>query len=646
MSTRATLVLSSWRARGVTAAALAIVVAASGAFAQQRDVTKPPAAPRPEAAGVISGVVRTADESPQPLRRALVTITGGDLGSRPRSAMTGDDGRFSFAGLSAGRYTLSSRKAAWLQAEYGALRPRGAGTAVALAAGQTLDLTIPMYRGAAVSGTIRDGAGQPVSGITVRVMDVRTLTGPPDNSPAEIATSDDRGTYRIFNLPPGEYILVALPPPGASNAAAHTAQDVDAALGMLAARANASTAPTAPATPPPAPKTVGFGPVFYPGTPYPQQAARVRVGIGEERAGLDIELQMLPFASIEGRISGASAGFDSVRVTLIPMGPRVASSYSTEGMSGRAPDAEGLFGYGGIAPGPYRIVARAQRGGGAGSSSPGASSAAGRGGGGGGTPLPPGFGGAGGGESLYGVVDVDVRGEDLTGVTVPLMPGGTIHGRIVVRGSGSQPVPPDLSGIALRLNIEGGGWSMSSDGVTMGPGMLGQPVVAVQPDGRFTIESIAPGRFLLSGTVPGNLGKWQWRSAVVNDRDLLDGANQLGPGIDLRDVVVTLSDIPTELTGMLQSASGQPTAGYFIVALPADRSLLRPGSRRILWTRPDTSGRFTFAWPPAGEYVLTALTDLDPLDLQDPAFLDQVASGGIKVSVPEGQKVTQDLRIR
>ena len=624
------------------ACALAFVV--SGIMsAQQRDVVKPPVPPPAAAAAAITGIVRTADAASQPLRRAVVTITGGDLGTRPRSAITGDDGRFAFGGLTAGRYTLTARKAAYLQAEYGAIRPRGAGTPVALAAGQTLDLAIGMFRGASVSGTVRDRNGQPIAGIDVRVMDIRTLAAPPDGSPIEIATSDDRGVYRIFNLPPGEYLVVALPPPGSSNSGAPTVQEVDAALAMLSARASVAT-PAAPSTPPPPPRIVGFAPAFYPGTPYSTQATRVRVGPGEERAGLDIELQMLPFASVEGRVTGNLATFDSVQVTLIPGGPRVSSSYSTQGMSGRPPDAEGLFAYGGIAPGPYRLVARAQRGG---APSPGGAgtTVTGRGGGAGGGNAPfPGT--ASGGEALYGVADIDVRGEDLKGVTLALGPGGTIHGRIAIRGAGSQPVPTDLSGISLGLGIEGGGWTMSSDGITMGPGMLGRPVVRVQPNGDFTIESIAPGRFLLSGTVPGNQGKWQWRSAMAGGRDLLDGAVELGPGIDLRDVVVTLSDIPTELTGTLQSASGQPTAGYFIVALPANRELLTPRSRRILWTRPDTSGRFTFAWPPAGDYVIAALTDLDPIDLQDLAFLEQVASAGIKVTVPEGQKTTQDLRIR
>ena len=48
---------------------------------------------------------------------------------------------------------------------------------------------------------------------------------------------------------------------------------------------------------------------------------------------------------------------------------------------------------------------------------------------------------------------------------------------------------------------------------------------------------------------------------------------------------------------------------------------------------------------PAGEYFLAALTDVDPRDLQDPAFLEQIVGASVKVAVIDGQKVRQDLRI-
>jgi hypothetical protein len=74
--------------------------------------------------------------------------------------------------------------------------------------------------------------------------------------------------------------------------------------------------------------------------------------------------------------------------------------------------------------------------------------------------------------------------------------------------------------------------------------------------------------------------------------------------------------------------------------------LWQPRSRRILFARPATDGRFVFVDPPAGEYLIAALGDLDPLDLQDVAFLEQIAPSAVKIAVKEGERKVQDLRIR
>jgi hypothetical protein len=132
----------------------------------------------------------------------------------------------------------------------------------------------------------------------------------------------------------------------------------------------------------------------------------------------------------------------------------------------------------------------------------------------------------------------------------------------------------------------------------------------------------------------------------VAGRDLLDGAFEAGPGTDLRDVVVTFSDARTEISGTLQTDAGQLTTAYDIVALPVNRALWTPRSRRILSVRPGTDGRFVFVDPPAGEYLIAALTDLDPIDLLDASFLEQIAPAGVKVAIADGERKVQDLRIR
>jgi hypothetical protein len=170
----------------------------------------------------------------------------------------------------------------------------------------------------------------------------------------------------------------------------------------------------------------------------------------------------------------------------------------------------------------------------------------------------------------------------------------------------------------------------------------------VRPDGTFDIRGIGPGRFTLTASFPSPAegAAWKLRAATAGARNLVDEAIDLGPGIDLRDVVVKFTDEVTQLSGTLQSASGQLVTEYYIVAIPTDRSLWRPRSRRILSVRPATDGRFVFTDLLAGEYTIAALTDLDPIDLWDNAILTQIAAAGAPVTVADGEKKVHDLRIR
>ena len=610
-------------------------------LAQQRDISKPPT---PVVAGEteIAGVVVAPDG--QPIGRAVVTITGSV--PVPRSVLSDDTGAFVFSTLQAGSYSVTARKASFIAAPYGTTRPGRAGTTIALTAGERSNIRLTMFKGAAVTGVIRDTAGVPVPGVDVRIIDVRTLSAL-DTSPIELATTDDRGVFRIYSLLPGEYVVVALPGSAGPEIASPSSMDMDATLGALSGRERAGNVVPGARTPiqPSTARAINFAPIFYPGTPNYLEAARIRVAPGEERAGIDFELKPVPVASIDGVVFPSLLG---VQVTLIPMGPRFVTSFSSAGLAGKAIDAEGKFRYSNLAPGRYRIVARVRQGGGdaAGPTVVNGVGAQGGGGRGGGPPVAGAPTTPTSGNYLYGYADVDVRGDDVVGVSLTLQDGGAITGRVVFNGT-TGVKPADMTTIGPYVSVEGGGWSMGNgSGLMMGPSLTSQAIASVKPDGTFEIRGIGPGRFTLGFSLPADAKGWSLLSAAAADRDLLDEVIEIVPGREIRDVTVLYSDSPTELSGTLQSASGQPTTEYHIVLLPADRAHWRAGSRRIKSARPSTAGRFQFANVPAGSYLLAALTDLDALDLLDVSFLEQIAPAGVRVTVGEAEKKVQDLRIK
>jgi hypothetical protein len=61
--------------------------------------------------------------------------------------------------------------------------------------------------------------------------------------------------------------------------------------------------------------------------------------------------------------------------------------------------------------------------------------------------------------------------------------------------------------------------------------------------------------------------------------------------------------------------------------------------------RPGTDGRFTVRNLPPGDYLMAAVTDVEPGAWFDPDFLQQLRGASARVTLSEGDKKTQDLRL-
>src|SRR6187397_1004300 len=412
------------------ASVLLTCVMLGGAGPQVRDGRVPP----PAKPATISGVVLSDGDKPQPVRRAVVTLKGDGL--RPnRGAITDDQGRFTIGNLPAGRFTLVAARGGYVTSSYGAKRPGRPGTAVAVTEGQRLDgLVMTLWRGAVISGTLRDDTGAPVDGIAVSVTAARTTGSPGILTLSNTSvTTNDLGEYRVFGLEPGAYYVSATPAAsGTLPRIALAERDVDVALDALRRRQalGAAAASAPPPAPAPQPPPFDYSAIYYPGTASAAQAAAITVAAGEERTGVDFSLLRVPTHVVEGVVTMAD-GRPAAGATVQVLAPRPPGAFATLGPlafnTSAGPD--GGFRFTQITPGDYQLIARV-----AAQAPP---------------PPTPGFVTPGPqGPQLWGAAEISVN-SDVRSLAVVVSPGLTLNG--VMRFDGTSPPLKDLT--RMRVTV-------------------------------------------------------------------------------------------------------------------------------------------------------------------------------------------------
>jgi hypothetical protein len=131
-------------------------------------VPRPHLPPRDNAAAPQTGTARiggrvTAADSGAPLRRAQVSIASPEAALR-RLTTTDADGRYEFAELPAGRYTITASKGGYVALQSGRQRPFEPGNPITVADRETLaNVNIALPRGSVITGRITDEFGEPMA---------------------------------------------------------------------------------------------------------------------------------------------------------------------------------------------------------------------------------------------------------------------------------------------------------------------------------------------------------------------------------------------------------------------------------------------------------------------------------------------------
>ncbi len=572
----------------------------------------------------IAGIVVTTDDTPQPVRRAIVTLSGGPL-ALSLGAITDDEGRFEIANVPSGRFTIAASRASYVTIAYGASAPGRVGVPIVVEAGQDLTgIRLLLARGAAIAGTVRDIDGEPMPGASVGLakrsgVDRVTL-------PLTVQT-DDRGSYRLFGLAAGEYFVVArtsAPPIGPLQVTSST--EIDRALQELARGGRGVGIPAVPRPVAAGERPAAMTPVWYPSAASSEDAAPITLRTGEERTGADIAMRLLPVTTLEGVVSPGGGDWPAnVTVNLYPATTGVVAPALIESPS-RANG--GRFRFGSVTPGTYFVVAETLS---AGIASQMADALRTQG------SAPPRA------DYLWATDTVVTSGTNITGVALMLAPGLRMRGRIVIDSTAGQR-RPDLrtARVGIRATRPGRG---NAANAKLALDM--QFPVAVGADGAFELANLPPATYSFTCTLPSGAPArvWWLRSATIDGKDILDDPYTLEPSASVPTVALTLTDRHSSLSGAFQDPTGRATSAVTVLVFPTNPAWWGETSRRVRVQRPGTDGKYSFVDLPPGDYVLAAVTDMEPDAWKDPAFLRSLVPGGMAVTIGEGEQKTQDLRI-
>jgi hypothetical protein len=143
---------------------------------------------------------------PSPGEPGQITVTSVTADCpNARRTTTDNGGRFAFDGVSPGGYKIHAQRNGYigLPVRESQAPPVVVTHDVIVTSPQAVsDVSISMIKAGAIAGTVRDANGKPFVLADVQVLRAK------ERAVLAMRQTDDRGQYRLFGLPPGEFIVL------------------------------------------------------------------------------------------------------------------------------------------------------------------------------------------------------------------------------------------------------------------------------------------------------------------------------------------------------------------------------------------------------------------------------------------------------
>jgi hypothetical protein len=228
---------------------------------------------------------------------------------------------------------------------------------------------------------------------------------------------------------------------------------------------------------------------------------------------------------------------------------------------------------------------------------------------------------------------VNIADQDVEAGILAVRPNGSVAGQIVA--SEPLPVPLDPTSIEVALRPMAGLPSILATDSR-------NPGGAMTKGGAFTIPNVANGRFRIEVSgLPANvyLTSARYGGAEVIDGGIDVDGNPQGP----LDLYLGGAGSVGTIEGVVRSRNDQPADNSVVVIAPAPNRRENPAAFRTAIT--DQVGLFSVRGLLPGEYTVLALEEVEAGAYQNPEFLRDFESRGVKATVHGGSRNVVDVRV-
>jgi len=500
-------------------------------------------------------------------------------------------GRFAFAQLPGGRYELTAAKPGYRGGGFGQRSSVGIPQPVAVAApGRVAGLELRVWKCAVVTGRFTDELGEPAVDSPVVALQERAIGGERHLvlAPAKRARTDDQGIYRLVDLAPGNYVIAA------PSSAARLPMDTQH------------------------PQAVVYPTSYFPSTLDPSMAGEISLGAAEERSGVDFQFASVPHRTIVGRIIGADNTIPATVELISATGSLRTDLDSRRGTV----TAEGLFDFTDVPYGSYVLRATQYREFATQRVIAGFSILLAKPG----MPVPP----LSSEPGRWAEENVVVDDSGPPAISLSLAAAARVHGHVTFVGHTDRPAPDRLLATAIVVD--------PSDGRN-----IEFPTGRIEADGSFQTAGLPPGRYFVR--LGMSLMPWSLESVSVAGHQTFDNRVDVET-TDVDDVVLALTDRPTEVSGAVTDRQGKPLPGASVFVISSDRRSwkdldVRP--TRLVEVRPDQLGFYKVSGMAPGEYFILAVTGDVPEAWQNPSYIERLVAGAAAIQLTAGLMLPKDL---